>query len=76
MVDLVKATKEAQGWMDGAVRDVLPRWSFPSVKPPEPDVDLGQVWGQMTGRGILKLANEMGEDKAARFVAYMMRRGT
>ncbi len=74
MVDLVKATKEAQGYMDKAVRDVMPRWSFPSTPVPQPDVDLGQVWQGMTGRDILGLAESVGEDKAARFVAYMMRR--
>jgi len=75
MVDLTKATQEAQGKMNAAVRDVMPRWSFPSTRPPEPEVDLGQVWQGMTGRDILGLAKTLGEDKAARFVGYMMRRG-
>ncbi len=75
MVDLTKATKEAQGYMDNAVRDVMPRWTPPSTPVPQPDVGLGQVWQGMTGRDILSLAQTLGEDKAARFVSYMMRRG-
>ena len=68
-MDLTQAAKEAQERLWSATREVLPRGSIPNIV----DLDLRQRAKKMTGRHVLALADQIGDDLAAKFVRKYIR---
>ena len=68
-MDLTRAAKEAQARLQAATRDILPMGSIPNIV----DLNLKQRAQKMTGRHVLALADQIGDDLAAKFVRKYIR---
>jgi len=72
-MDMVQAAIEAQDRLRRATNVSMPRGTLPNWGPPEPP-GIGEMWERMTPRQLLALSRDLGAERTARFVRYMIGR--